>query len=331
MINVGNKMQHNSPAPMVPRSTPFIDLRIDSGSMGNFLATTVPLVADVAYGMDDLIAAVNGAHDPGHQGKGAGTAGAGADFQRQREEAPPPGYPESRLGSHADAARSRQLRDRAVGGSECGIVHEGGSVDISHSFEFNPLGGREMFFYYGGHLGAGVGTAAGVKLARPNQQVVCLVGDGSFIFGPTALWNMARLELPVVVVVYNNHAYGGPHNRVLSAVAGGRMVQTGQFVHSYLGKPDMDMSAIAKGFGVAGEKVRTAAELKAALGRSQNATADGKPYLIDVEVARYGVGWTGDPSDSAERERVRHGHRVGDRPRLLARIGLSESCLIQPR
>src|ERR1041384_4947347 len=73
------------------------------------------------------------------------------------------------------------------------IVHEAGSV-VLHGFEFNP---------------------AGVKLARPNQQVICLVGDGSFVFGPTALWNMARLELPVITVVYNNHAYGGPHSRVI--------------------------------------------------------------------------------------------------------------------
>jgi thiamine pyrophosphate-dependent acetolactate synthase large subunit-like protein len=53
------------------------------------------------------------------------------------------------------------------------------------------MGGRELF-YYGAHLGSGAGTAAGVKLARPNQQD-CLVGDGSS-FGPTALWNMARLS-----------------------------------------------------------------------------------------------------------------------------------------
>ena len=73
------------------------------------------------------------------------------------------------------------------------IVHEAGSVAL-HSFDFNPLGGRELFYYYGAHLGSGVGTSAGVKLARPNQQVICMVGDGSFIFGPTALWNMARLS-----------------------------------------------------------------------------------------------------------------------------------------
>jgi len=263
--------------------------------MGNFLATTVPLVADVAYGMDDLIAAVNTLMTPAIKAKVQERLAQVRTFSDNARKL------RRLVTRNPDWDRTPMLPDRVSyeiaqwADPNAVIVHEGGSVDISHSFEFNPLGGREMFFYYGGHLGAGVGTAAGVKLARPNQQVVCLVGDGSFIFGPTALWNMARLELPVVVVVYNNHAYGGPHNRVLSAVAGGRMVQTGQFVHSYLGKPDMDMSAIAKGFGVAGEKVRTAAELKAALGRSRNATADGKPYLIDVEVARYGVGWTDDP------------------------------------
>src|SRR5262245_55726448 len=130
-------------------------------------------------------------------------------------------------------------------------------------------GGRELFFYYGAHLGSGVGTAAGVKLARPNQQVICLVGDGSFIFGPTALWNMARLELPVIVVVYNNHAYGGPHSRVIANVPGGRMVQTGQFVHDYLGSPDMNMAAIAKGFGVDGEVVESPGQLREALARAR--------------------------------------------------------------
>ena len=96
--------------------------------------------------------------------------------------------------------------------------------------------------------------------------MICLVGDGSFMFGPTALWNMARLELPVIIVVYNNHAYCGPHSRVVANVPGGRMVQTGQFVHDYLGNPDMDMAAIAKGFGVAGEVVDNPAQLREALG-----------------------------------------------------------------
>src|SRR3954454_7752895 len=46
VLNVGNKLQHNSPAPIVGRNAKFIDMRIDSGSMGNVMPTDVPLVAD---------------------------------------------------------------------------------------------------------------------------------------------------------------------------------------------------------------------------------------------------------------------------------------------
>ena len=133
------------------------------------------------------------------------------------------------VGFPADTLPLEVLSEILRGGQDA--VHEAGAVAM-HSFEFNPVGGRELFFYYGGHLGSGVGTAAGVKLARPNQQVICLVGDGSFLFGPHALWNMARLELPVITIVYNNHAYGGPHTRTIANAPSGRLVQTGHFVGS---------------------------------------------------------------------------------------------------
>src|SRR5499426_4215619 len=58
VINVGNKFQHNGANPIVPRGPTFIDMRIDHWSMGNVMLTEVPLVADVGYGLDDLIAAV---------------------------------------------------------------------------------------------------------------------------------------------------------------------------------------------------------------------------------------------------------------------------------
>jgi thiamine pyrophosphate-dependent acetolactate synthase large subunit-like protein len=82
---------------------------------------------------------------------------------------------------------------------------------------------------------------------------------------------------------------------VIEKVAGGRMIQTGQFYHDYLGNPDMDMASIAKGFGVQGEIARSPAELRAALGRAKKAADDGKPYLIDAQVARVGVAWADKP------------------------------------
>ncbi len=294
VINIGNKLQHNSPAPIVPRGPKFIDMRIDFESIGKVMNTEVPLVADVAYGLDDLQAAVDGLMTPALKQKAAERA---VEIRQFTDNA--------RL-LRADIVKSPEwdnaplIADRVTyevarfSDPDAIVVHEAGAVGV-HSFDFNPLGGRELFYYYGSHLGSGVGTAAGVKLARPNQQVICLVGDGSFIFGPTALWNMARLELPVIVVVYNNHAYGGPHSRVVANVPGGRMMETGQFVHDYLGNPDMNMASIAKGFGVEAEVVETPAQLQAALGRARAATVAGKPYLLDVQVARRGVGWVDRP------------------------------------
>jgi benzoylformate decarboxylase len=296
VINIGNKLQHNSTALTVPRRTPFIDMRNDSASIGNVLTTAAPLVADVAYGTEDLLSAVNDLLTPALKARIA------ERFEEVR----------------AFSARARQMRalvsrnplwdaspleaDRVTyevaqwADKDAIVVHEAGSVEIAHSFEFDPRGGRELFFYYGAHLGSGVGTAAGVQLARPKQQVICLTGDGSFLFGPTALWNMARLELPVLTIVYNNHAYSGPHNRAIANLGGGgRSIDARRFVHDYLGKPDMDMAAMAKGFGVDSERAKTPAELKSALGRARRKMADGKPYLIDVEVARHGPGWADDP------------------------------------
>jgi len=294
IINVGNKFQHNSPAPIVPRGPHFIDMRIDAGSMGNVFLTEVPLVADVGLGLDDLIAAVGQLMTPALKQKAAERAEEVRKYSENAKKL------RALVANSPDWDQSPLIADRLTweiakfADPDAIIVNEAGSVAM-HSFDFNPLGGRELFYYYGAHLGSGVGTAAGVKLARPNQQVICMVGDGSFIFGPTALWNMARLQLPVITVVYNNHAYSGPHSRVISNVPGGRMVQTGQFVHDYLGDPDMNMADIARGFGVAGEVVQSPAQLREALGRARQHTVDGKPYLLDVQVARKGVHWADKP------------------------------------
>jgi benzoylformate decarboxylase len=64
VINVGNKLMHSRPAPIVPRNVKFIDMRIDSASMGNVITTDVPLVADVGYGLEDLITAIEGIMTP---------------------------------------------------------------------------------------------------------------------------------------------------------------------------------------------------------------------------------------------------------------------------
>ena len=294
VINVGNKMQHNGVNPIVARGIKFIDMRIDYNNMGKVMTTDVPLVCDVGLGLDDLFAAVEQLMTAKLREEASNRATEVRKFT-ERARALRMGFVNSPEWNSAPLIADRVTWEVAqFADPDAIIIHEAGA-NVMHSFDFNPVGGRELFFYYGGHLGSGVGTAAGVKLARPNQQVICMVGDGSFLFGPHALWNMARLELPVITVVYNNHGYGGPHSRTIANVPSGRMVETGHMVNGYLGKPDMNMAQIANGFGVAAEVVHNPAQMKEALARARKATIEGKPYLLDVQVGRRGVNQVAEP------------------------------------
>ena len=295
VMNVGNKLQHNRPNPLVPRSIKFIDMRNDAASMGNVITVDVPLVADVGHGLDDLLAALEDVMTPSLKKKvqeRTDKIRALTDRNRKLRNVmmKNPDWDNSPLLSDRLTYEIAQFADQnAI------IVDESGGTGGKQFFDFNPLGGREHIAFYAGHLGGATGKAAGVKMARPNQQVIALSGDGAFIFGPTGLWNMARLGLPVLVVIYNNHAYGGPHNRVINAVPDNRMVQEGRYFIDYLGKPDMNMAKIASGFGVDGEQVESPGQLQEALKRGRRANDSGKPYLIDAQVARTGVGWAEDP------------------------------------
>ena len=93
------------------------------------------------------------------------------------------------------------------------------------------------------------------------------------------------------------------------------MVQTGQYYHDYLGSPDMDMAAIAKGFGVDGEVVQNPAQLREALGRARKHTVEGKPYLHRRAGRPQGHRLGGEAVDPADPDRGpahQQGVRSGD-------------------
>lgn len=71
------------------------------------------------------------------------------------------------------------------------IVEELGTEDwVLRSFTFADGGKTKIGRTLGRSLGWGVSASIGVKLARPDQQVVALQGDGGFLFGQSdALWS----------------------------------------------------------------------------------------------------------------------------------------------
>jgi thiamine pyrophosphate-dependent acetolactate synthase large subunit-like protein len=70
-----------------------------------------------------------------------------------------------------------------------------------------------------------------------------------------------------------------------------KMVRDGKYPGLYLSAPAVDYVALARSQGVEGEAVTTPKELEPALRRGlERVTRDNRPYLIDVSVAREGVG-----------------------------------------
>src|SRR5262249_11755135 len=136
VLNVGNKLQHNGAAPIVARGPKFIDMRIDYGSIGNVMLTEVPLVADVGYGLDDLIAAVESALTPSIRQKAAERAGEVRKFSERARVL------SAQVVNNPDWNDSPIIADRVTheiakfADPDAIIVHEAGSVAL-HGFDFN--------------------------------------------------------------------------------------------------------------------------------------------------------------------------------------------------
>jgi len=137
-------------------------------------------------------------------------------------------------------------------------------------------------------LGWAIAAAQGVKIAEPDRQVVCLVGDGALLFGEIeALWSAARYDIPIIIVVFNNRSYDNERNRLQmrSPLYTNKETRDKWLdITGYLGDPVVDFAGLAKSFEIPAEMVSTPTELKSALRRAKDVTREGRPYLIDAVI-----------------------------------------------
>jgi benzoylformate decarboxylase len=134
-------------------------------------------------------------------------------------------------------------------------------------------------------LGWGAGAAAGVKIALPNRQVICMLGDGGFMFGQTdSLWTMSRYDIPVMMVIFNNHSYESTRWDIKDMRPDYR-----DYVN-YLGNPDVEFTSLAAAYNIPGAVVKDSDALPAAIQRGLRTLAEGRPFMLDVHVQRMGVG-----------------------------------------
>jgi thiamine pyrophosphate-dependent acetolactate synthase large subunit-like protein len=275
-------------SPEVPPDARLVRIGLDTGAMSRNYPTDVALIGDVKDGLIDLQTAIE------------------ALLTKQRL-------------SELSSSRSREVRsvtstqraqDETIARANFGRnpIHpdEVGAV-VARTIDKDAIVVDENFtarygaFSFGfreneqmrlatsaASLGWGIGAATGAKLAAPNRQVVCSIGDGAVMYSAPGFWTQARYGIPVLTVVWNNQNY--QIVRWAQDSYKGRMASTGRYPGMYLGDPEIDFVGLAKTQGVKGERVTALPDLEPALKRGVAATRDGKPYLVEVIVARYGPG-----------------------------------------
>jgi thiamine pyrophosphate-dependent acetolactate synthase large subunit-like protein len=120
-------------------------------------------------------------------------------------------------------------------------------------------------------VGLGLGNAIGAALARPDRLTVAALGDGGALMALPELETLGRLGLPMLVVIYDDAAYGAEvhHFRPL-----GQAVDLAQF-------PATDFAALAEAAGCQGVTASTVDDLAAVrdwVGRRD------RPLVLDAKI-----------------------------------------------
>lgn len=138
---------------------------------------------------------------------------------------------------------------------------------------------HDLLTLTGGAIGQGLPNAVGAAIACPRRPVIALVGDGTAMYTIQALWTMAREQLHVVSIIFNNASYS-VLNVELERVGAGAATPKAQ-AQFELKAPVLNFSQLAQGMGVHAVRAGTAEGFCQAL---EYALAHPGPHLIEAMV-----------------------------------------------
>jgi acetolactate synthase I/II/III large subunit len=128
-------------------------------------------------------------------------------------------------------------------------------------------------------IGLGLASAIGAAVARPDRLTVAALGDGGALMGVSELETLVRLGLPMLVVVYDDEAYGA---EVHHFGPDGEPLDTVRF-------PAADIAAIGRGFGCDGVTVRRVEDLAAVCSWLDGPRS--RPLVVDAKVTSAHGSW----------------------------------------
>lgn len=119
-------------------------------------------------------------------------------------------------------------------------------------------------------LGSGLPIAIGAKLAMPDKTVVCFHGDGGLYYDISDLSFLAERGIKVILIIDDNRSLAANRSSAIMM----------KLENPWVALPDQtDFIAVAKGFGIQGEKVEDPKDLEGALVRALESEHS---YVLDI-------------------------------------------------
>jgi 3D-(3,5/4)-trihydroxycyclohexane-1,2-dione acylhydrolase (decyclizing) len=168
-------------------------------------------------------------------------------------------------------------------------------------------GGYHMEYGYS-CMGYEIAGGLGVKMAKPDAEVIVMVGDGSYLMMNSEIATSVMLGHKLIIVVQDNRGYGCI-NRLQQACGGAPFNNLLEdCVQGPLGIPQVDFAMHARSLGALAEHVKSITELEEAMQRARQAD---RTYLICIDTdpkrttAEGGCWWEVAVPEVSEREEVR--------------------------
>ncbi len=162
------------------------------------------------------------------------------------------------------------------------VVDDVSSHRAPFSHFMQGLAPDELVSKTSGAIGWGIGATLGTKLAHPDRPVLGVLGDGGVMMTVQALWTAANENIPAVMVVLDNGMYRVLKTNMDIYKRDVLQEQEPGSRYLYMDFPTpFDLSVIAQGMGVHGERITEPEEIGPAMKR---AFASGKPALLDVVI-----------------------------------------------
>ena len=199
--------------------------------------------------------------------------GAG-EAEPQLQDSQRPGRPKGKLTAEKVCkAVGHLMPDNAI------IVDEAITSGLMLSVMTAGAPRHDLLTLTGGAIGQGLPNAVGAAVASPDRPVLALIGDGTAMYTIQALWTMAREQLNVTSIIFNNASYSVLNIELerVGAEEAGAKAKSQLDLHG----PVLNFAEMAHGMGVHAVRVDTAEDMNKAM---EYALSMPGPHLIEVMI-----------------------------------------------